>query len=245
MFNIDFSKLNDLEKKIHDTLLSYSKDNFDIKINEAAEICGCSISKISKFVKKLGFNNYKQYMNFLYNKDLQSNGIETLNNELIRINNFINSFDMSLVDEFIHLIDSYQKIILFGYGPSYICTQYFEYKLRINTNKIVVAVPDEVTLTNIIDEQSLVVIFSVTCKFKSFENVYNACKEKNCKVLLVTEEYDISSAPSFVKIFWLCKFPQPADLQPYEKSRIVFFIFIEQVILHLIYKNKDKFKAAP
>jgi DNA-binding MurR/RpiR family transcriptional regulator len=237
MINIDFNKLNPLEQQIYKTLQILSKDNSNIKIAQAAEACGCSISKISKFVKKLGFNNYKQYMDFLYGKEIPQ---KKSSSELERIKNFIDDFDISLVDEFIELMNSYKKIILFGYGPSFICTQYFEYKLRINTNKFVIAVPDEISVESLLDDKSLLVIFSTTGKFKSFERINTLAKEKNCQVLLIVEEYNPSLLTNYNKIFWMSKFLQPDDFKPYEKSRIVFFIFIEEVIRHIIFNNRQE-----
>lgn len=237
MINIDFNKLNPLEKKINETLVAYSKDVSNITISQAAEACDCSVSKISKFVKKLGFDNYKQYVDFLYGKEISQKKSSV---ELERIKNFIDDFDISLVDKFIEMMNSYEKIILFGYGPSFICTQYFEYKLRINTNKFVIAVPDEISAESLIDEKSLLVIFSATGKFKSFDRINTLTKEKNCEVLFIVEEYNASLFSSYNKIFWLSKFPQPDDLKPYEKSRIVFFIFIEEVIQHIMFNNRQE-----
>lgn len=237
MINIDLNKLNPLEGQIYETLLAFSKDNSNIKITQAAQVCGCSVSKISKFVKKLGFNNYKQYMDFLYGKEVHQ---KKSSSELERIKNFIDDFDISLVDEFIELMNSYEKIVLFGYGPSFICTQYFEYKLRINTNKFVISVPDEISLETLIDDNSLLVIFSTTGKFKSFEKIYNLSKESNCKVLLIAEEYNTSLLSNCDKVFWLSKISQSNDLKPHEKSRITFFIFIEEVIQHIIFNNRQE-----
>lgn len=237
MVNIDFNKLNPLELQIYETLLAFSKDNSNIKITQAAEVCDCSVSKISKFVKKLGFINYKQYMDFLYGKEIPQ---KKSSSELERIKNFIDDFDIALVDEFIELMNSYEKIILFGYGPSFICTQYFEYKLRINTNKFVISVPDEISLETLIDDNSLLVIFSTTGKFKSFEKIYNLSKESNCQVLLIAEEYNASLLSNCDKFFWLSKFSQSNDLKPHEKSRITFFIFIEEVIQHIIFNSRQE-----
>jgi len=237
MININFNKLNDLEKKINETLTALSKNTSTITITQAAEACACSVSKISKFVKKLGFDNYKQYIDFLYGKEIPQKKSSL---ELERIKNFIDAFDIALVDEFIELMNAYEKIILFGYGPSFICTQYFEYKLRIHTNKFVIAVPDEISVESLLDDKSLLVIFSTTGKFKSFNRINNLSKEKNCQVLFIVEEYDASLVNNYSKIFWMSKFPQPDDLKPYEKSRIVFFIFIEEVIQHIIFNNRQE-----
>ncbi|RCX17915.1 RpiR family transcriptional regulator [Anaerobacterium chartisolvens] len=237
MINIDFNKLNPLEKKINETLLNHSKSVSDITIKEAAELCGCSISKISKFVKKLGFNNYKQYVDFLYGREQPQRKPSA---ELERIKNFIDDFNISLVDEFIELMNAHEKIILFGYGPSFICSQYFEYKLRIVTNKVVMAVSDEVSVENLIDDTSLLVIFSATGQFKSFDSINNSAKEKGCSVLLIIEEYNPKLLANYHRIFWLSKHLQPQDLRPYEKSRTIFFIFIEEVVQHILFNNRGE-----
>lgn len=234
MINIDFNKLNTLEQQIHETLIKYSKENPNLRIAQAAEACDCSMSKISKFVKKLGFNNYKQYLDFLYGNEIPQ---KDSSNELERIKQFLDDFDISLVDEFIDLMNSSDKIILFGYGPSFICTQYFEYKLRLTTNKFVSSAPDEISVERLIDDKSLLVIFSATGKFKSFEKLYNYSKSHNCKVLLIVEEYNTSLLSIYDKIFMLTKSTQSSDFKTYEKSRIIFFIFIEEVIQHIILKN--------
>jgi len=235
MINIDLSRLNPLEQEIYSKIKAYSVEHADLKITQVAEMNNCSISKISKFVKKLGFKNYKQYMDFLYGRDMPS---KKTSNELDRIQQFIDDFDESLVDEFMSLLNSHEKIILFGYGPSFIVAQYFEYKLRIFTNKFVIAVSDELSVWTMVDEKTLVVIFTATGSFRSFETVYKATKEKNSDVLVIAEEYNTSLMETCDRLFWLSKFPQSPDLKPHEKSRTVFFIFIEEVIQRLIEEAK-------
>ena len=110
MIQVDLSNLNELERKIYNRLLEHSKDNPPFRINEAAEVGGCSVSKISKYVKKLGFDNYKQYIAFLYGEKI-SNTPES--DELTRIKKFIDDFDTILVDEFIKLVNSHKKMILY------------------------------------------------------------------------------------------------------------------------------------
>ncbi|MCG0275163.1 MAG: SIS domain-containing protein [Thermosediminibacteraceae bacterium] len=239
MINIDFNRLTPLEKEIHNKLLSYSKEKENITIMEAAEKCGCSISKISKLVKKLGFKSYKQYIAFLQNKDL-SETLPTSSTELERIKKFIDDFDLTIVDKVIDLINSHNKIILFGYGPSFLCAEYFEYKLRFVTDRFVIAAPDEVYLENLIDSNSLLIIFTATGRFASFENIYRKCNECNCKVIIISEEYNDSLLSCCDQLFWLCKYKQPDYLKPHEKTRTVFFIFIEEVIRKMLHDNLQK-----
>jgi DNA-binding MurR/RpiR family transcriptional regulator len=234
MINIDLNGLNALEVTIYNTLMAASKEHPDIKINQAAEICGCSISKISKFVKKLGFSSYKQYSNFLYGKEVELNNTSS---ELSRLRLFIDDFDQKLVDEFIELFNDYDRILLFGYGPSFIVAQYFEYRLRITSNKFILSIHDEVSINNMVDDKTLLIIFTATGTFRSFENIYKNAKEKGSEVLIIAEEYNTSLFSNCDKILWLSKFPQPATLKPHEKTRTIFFIFIEEVIRAFIKQN--------
>jgi DNA-binding MurR/RpiR family transcriptional regulator len=237
MIKIDLSNLNVLEQHIYNKLLDNSKVQNDITITQAADLCGCSISKISKFSKKLGFKNYKQYVDFLYGKELSK---EESSNEFDRLKKFMDDFDFSLIDDFIDLLDQHEKICLFGYGPSFIVAQYFEYKLRFSTNKYTIALPDELSVINMLDDKSLLVIFTTTGAWRSFESIYNISRKKGGKVLVIAEEYNSSLMSTCDRLFWLSKFHQPADLDAHEKSRTVFFIFIEEVVNRLLLHRKNK-----
>ncbi len=232
MINVDLNHLNPLEKKIYNTLSKNALTIPNIKIMQAAELCSCSVSKISKVVKKLGFKNYKQFMNFLYGNDISTS---VISNELLRIKQFIDDFDSNIIEAFVKLIHQHERIILFGYGPSYIVTQYFEYKLHTLTSKFSIALQDPLAVRNMADEKSLVIIFTTTGAFKSFDDIYKIAKDKSSTVIVVSEEYNPSLINSCDNLFWLSKYNQASGLQPHEKSRTVLFIFIEEVISKLMH----------
>ncbi|CAH1059813.1 MurR/RpiR family transcriptional regulator [Paenibacillus pseudetheri] len=236
MVHVDVTKLNPLESKIHNVLIHASKYEKDIKITRAAELCNCSVSKISKFVNKLGFTNYKQYIHYVYGYEIIQ---KKHSSELERIKHFIENFDDTLVDKFIEQLNNHDKIILFGYGPSYICAQYFEYRLRLVTNKVVIGLQDEITAINLLDENSLMIVFSTTGQFKAFDSMYEIAKSKNSSFLLLLEEFNTALLKTYDNIIFLTNSIQSEAL-PYEKSRTVFFIFIEEIIqrLHLLKKNQ-------
>jgi DNA-binding MurR/RpiR family transcriptional regulator len=235
MIDLDLSTLNPLEEKIHEKMVAQSKSTTTIRINEAARLCGCSVSKISKFAKKLGFVNYRQYLDFLYGRLVGSKGAS---GELKRIQFFVENFDTAMVDELLDLIDSYPKIVVFGYGPSMLCAQYFEYRFRNCSDKMVIAVNDEVTIANIVNESTLLILLTATGKFRSFQDIYNLSKKKGCEVAMIVEEYNTKLLSQCDKIFWLSSKKQPGHLKPYEKSRTIFFIFLEEII-QVILKRRD------
>jgi DNA-binding MurR/RpiR family transcriptional regulator len=227
MITMDQSTLNPLEKKIHEILLRQKDVADTLRINQAAQLCDCSVSKISKFVKKVGFHNYKQYMGFLAGKN-PVHAVQT--NELQRVSNFLAQFDTTLVDDLYTLIQNHRKIVLFGYGPSLLCAQYFEYRFRNCSDKTTMAVSDPVAVINMVDETSLLIIITETGRFHSFQDVYNASKAKGCDVVIVVEEYNTELLTQCDKIFWLSTFQQPTHLKAYEKSRTLFFIFLEEIV---------------
>lgn len=227
MINLDLSRLNPLELSVYQAIHTYAKDHPDLKIREAAEISQCSISKVSKLSKKLGFSNFKQYMDFVYGRIPEK---KRSSSELDRLKQFIDDFDIQLVDDFIEILNKYEKVILFGYGPSYIMAQYFEYKLRVCTNKTVIALSDELSVRSMVDNKTLLVVLTTTGSFKSFQSIFELTKSKGGEVLVVAEEYNPSLINTCDKMFWLSKFQQSSELQPHEKSRTVFMIFIEEVI---------------
>lgn len=235
MMRVDTARLNELELRIHNALSDATMAEDGIKINRAAEICGCSVSKISKFAKKFGFATYKEYIAFIYGKAPRARRNSA---ELVRIKRFIDSFDMQVVDDFIELLGRFEKIILFGYGPSLICAQYFEYKLRVVTSKSVMTAADEATAKILLDDKSLFIVFSATGRFKSFSDIFAFAKRRGAEALLIAEEYNAALLRDCDSIIFLTDTTQGEDFMPYEKSRSVFFIFIEEVLLRLLYEDR-------
>jgi len=234
MISIDVSSLNPLEKRIHEQLMILSKNRESIRIQEAAELCQCSVSKISKFVKKLGFKNYKQYLDFLYGREID---YYEQSDELKRIRTFIDAFDPAMVDELLALIDAHKKVILFGYGPSMLCAQYFEYRFRNCSDKMVIAISDEVAINNMVDDTTLLLILTETGRFHSFQDVYASSSKNGGTVAIIVEEYNTELFNQCDRIFWLSPVPQPSYFKPYEKSRTLFFIFLEEIIQNLLKKK--------
>lgn len=238
--NININKLNNLELSVHNKLSEIIKDNDHLKILEAAEYCNVSASKVSKLVRKLGFDSFKQYKQFFGGQPIIQDS-KKISSELERLKNFIDNFDPALVDEFLTLYMKYNRIVLFGLGPSFICVEYFAYKLALVSGKNILVSQGEDHAKHLVDEETLIIVFSVTGKFTSFENLFSEVKSKGAEILLILEEYNNSSALKADNIFYLTQSTQNEKLLPYEKTRTVFFIFIEEIIAKLM-AERDGFK---
>ncbi|WP_148359098.1 MurR/RpiR family transcriptional regulator [Peribacillus simplex] len=192
-----------------------------------------SPSKVSKLVRKLGFENFKQYKLFFGGQQIISEDKKN-SSELERLKNYIENFDPTLIDNFLTIFKKYNRIVLFGLGPSFICVEYFAYKLTLLSGKNIFVAQEETYAQHLVDEETLFIVFSVTGKYTSFENLFNAVKSSGSEILLILEEYDNSLALSIDNIFYLTKSNQNENLLPFEKTRTVFFIFIEEVIAKLM-----------
>jgi DNA-binding MurR/RpiR family transcriptional regulator len=237
MIRIDFTSLNTLEKQIHQTLQKASESVSTLRITEAATLCDCSVSKISKFSKKIGFTNFKQYVEFLYDKEPISRSDSP---ELERIQEFINQFDNTVVDEMIRLINKHERIILFGYGPSLLLAQYLEYRLRTVCPKVIMAVVDDLSVASMTDSSTLLLIFTVTGLYRNFRDIYRVASNKGAEVVIIAQNYNLELTNQCDNIFYLMNHPNPKELAPYEQSRTIFFIFMEEVIQQIIRTAKQK-----
>lgn len=234
---IDTSNLNNLEQNIYHILITQTKTDKALKIQDAANLCGCSVSKISKFVKKIGFKNFHDFSTFLQGKEPST---KICSDEISRIHYFTENFDYEVVNTFLLQFNKYEKIILFGYGPSFYCVQYFEYKLRFNCDKHVVATSDELIATNLFDSNSLLVIFTATGSFASFTELNDIAISKGSKVILIVEEYHPQLLKDYDTVLFLTNTCQSNALKPFEKSRTIFFIFIEEILYKIITNNIKK-----
>lgn len=158
MININLNQLNELEQSIHSKLSKMIENNDNPKIIDAAQYCGVSPSKISKLARKLGFENFKQYKQYLSGKPVITKN-KKISNELERLKNFLEHFDPDLVDKFITIFNKYNRIVLFGLGPSFICVEYFAYKLALVSDKSIVTTHSEDYAQHLVDEETLFIVF--------------------------------------------------------------------------------------
>ncbi|ONI39446.1 hypothetical protein AN639_03815 [Candidatus Epulonipiscium fishelsonii] len=236
MNKIDFTHLNKLETEIYNKLFNYVQNNGSVNIIEAADLCNVSTSKISKSVKKLGFNTYKEFIRYCTGEPSISQ-TQYYSNELERIKLFIEDFDINIVNHFVEQLNKYNKIILHGLGPSFIVAQYFEYKLRVETTKYVVALENTLQIENLVDNNTLFIIFSVEGTFSLFHSLIDLVGKNQGTVFLILEGPNNTQYKNVNNVLFLTQHLQSSSLLSYQKTRSVFFIFIEEIMLCLMQKK--------
>ncbi len=235
MISFDTEKLNKLEKSIYEKTELFIKNNPKISITNLAQQCEVSPSKISKTIKKLGFKNFKEYKLFVSGMLDYSKKDCT---EIDRIKNFLDTFDLELIDDFIKLMEQYEKIIFFGTGPTFSSLYYFTYKLNIVFKKNIFYTNEEIAVDTQLDEKTLLVVFSVSGKYTKYKELSDMVKIKGGEIAFVFEELNTDIEIKENPIFYLTKSFQNSNLQQHEKSRSIFFIFYELIFISLLEKSK-------
>ncbi|KFK97671.1 MULTISPECIES: MurR/RpiR family transcriptional regulator [unclassified Serratia (in: enterobacteria)] len=227
MIKIDYNNLNTLEKKLLDSTKECIQHNSKISITELSTQFDVSTSKISKFVRKLGFESFKQYKKFIISEHNNAPP-ERPSSELQRISDYVANFDDHLAYEFWMKIKDCNKLIIYGLGPSFICADYFAYRLRIFSDVFSLATNEVTTLRNSDSKDTKLLVLSTTGLFKSFDEELSGLNYK--EVIFLFEEFRYFPKLQQHTLFYLTNSGGNSALKPYEKSRTLFFIFLEEVI---------------
>ena len=78
-----------------------------------------------------------------------------------------------------------------------------------------------------------VVIFTATGLYRPFGSLAQEARAKGADVVVVSEEFNPQLLDISNRYFVLTRHRQPDTLRPHEKTRTVFFIFLEEVIQRL------------
>ncbi len=229
--NINFKILNELEQTIHKQLSAALLDDNLLSITNAAKLCDVSPSKISKFCKKLGFENYKQYKIYITTGKLIP--FNNKSEELQRLEKYIKTFNPNTSTKLAKLIHKSNRIILCGMGPSLIAVEYFAYRLRIVTCCDVMTSNEDFFMKNHMTNNSLLIIFTATGLFQSYANIVNYCESNNFKYIIICEENNHIDEYANKNLLYLTNSTQVNKKLPYEKTRTIWFIYIEEVLTSL------------
>lgn len=236
MIKVDGNRLNPLEKIIFAESKHHIESNSAITITDLAYQLSVSPSKISKFVRKLGFDSFKQYKQFLEKEDMAELPTQAVSNELQRIAHYIETFDNALAEEFWSKLKDCNKLIIYGIGPSFIVAEYFAYRLRIASNIFVLATHEETVVRNSDKGDTKLLILSTTGQFKSFEEDIVGLRYN--EIIFLFEELRYFEGLRHHTLFYLTQSSGDKTLKPFEKSRTLFFIFLEEVIQKFLHNNK-------
>ena len=193
-----FDSMTDLEKRIANYFLSPSSIYDDLSSQKVAQALYISQAALTRFAKKCGFKGYREF-NFQYIHQLQDKSEQTehLQNDLSRrvLRNYaqIRQQTEELVDEdkllrVANLIEAADRVYFFGTGSSGLVAR--DMKLRFMRLGVVCeALTDQdgfAWTTSILDENCLVIGFSLSGGTQSIINSLIDAQAMGAKTVLVT-----------------------------------------------------------
>lgn len=173
-------KTESTEYYIAKVMLEHIETLSDYSINEIAELCNVSKSKISKFVRKLGFEDFLDFKwsgeleegRLYYTKDqstinitdyLCKNGVKQYLDVLSKdIELLFEKADISQIDEFVSYLHDYKKIAAFGMGYSEAAASNLSYKMMFYHKYVFTTsvFQEQIKYIKQADKETLLIIFS-------------------------------------------------------------------------------------
>lgn len=162
---------------INHIIAKYMKRNLermaDMKIDDVASQCYVSKGKISKFCKKLGYDNFQALKDDCINDHLAKKTVKLrqqhhlekdfqqhIYDSLQTIEDNLTNVDIEIIH---HLVDDLYKaqyIFVYGVAYSYLLCRYFQYECEF-LNKDVIIIDEKFHRDYQMPKQSLILIFTV------------------------------------------------------------------------------------
>ncbi len=188
-------ELTATEIEISDIISEHLDEVPTLTITKLAELCSVSPSKITKYAKRLGFNGYKEFQyqlkNDRYKTEDKGSSFEYQKEKILQ---FFDSFSISKMESLKSLIFGSEKIYLFGRGPSLKVCEYYEPRLRVATNKNIVANYDEylfdLDMQGTEGEQKLMIVLTVSGKSQKVREVLQTAKNRGMKTVCMSAYYN-------------------------------------------------------
>lgn len=228
--SIYYTSLTTTEKRIYTQIMDNPHIIIDHSIIEAGNLCHTSKSAMLRFAKKLGYRGYSEFKYAIeesIKKDLED--APRINNNETILHQISSSFALTIQaigqlnydDQLQSLasdIDQYPYIKSIGIGNSAFCANQLVYSLYSH-NKFIEGVVDDVQfsyLNNCLNEDYLLIIFSVSASSTTYTKLMKTAKTKGSKIVLITMNNDspINKLADIV-------FTLPSNIAPTSSSSVL------------------------
>lgn len=184
-------KFTSVDNKIAEYFLARSPVK---NIEELAFEIGVSTASITRFCKKIGLNNFKEFL-FIYQQQLDQNTPQEtikpnhLHNDYMDIlKQFDKHFDKQALKKVSDLIHQHSVIHIFGSGFSALAGADFKFRFT-RLGKFVEIVQDNDSmrmLSSILNPDALVILISLKGKNTCMINCANNLREKGISIICIT-----------------------------------------------------------
>lgn len=204
--SIYYTSLTTTEKRIYTQIMDNPHIIIDHSIIEAGELCHTSKSAMLRFAKKLGYRGYSEFKYAIEEstkKDYQQIPASVDNQTVLQQISLsfaltIQAIGQLSFDENLKrlaaYIYQYPYIKAIGIGNSAFCAKQLVYSLYSH-NQFIEGVTDDVQfnyLENCLNNQYLLIIFSVSASSTTYNHLLKTAKSKGAKTVLITMNNDSS-----------------------------------------------------
>lgn len=203
---INYGKANDVNYDIARIVLRNYHDIPKMSINDLADCCFVSASSITRFIKELGFDSFKEFkkqiidtvnINADYSKDLSFAKkddlqpiLETYTNRIKENIDFtFRNIDYSQIERICELIYNSEEVVILGLEFATMLGLHFQKKMASINKFVRIGVTEEKQqeIVETIQEGTVVLILSIEGSYFYRNNkLIVKLEEKNCKLIAVT-----------------------------------------------------------
>lgn len=228
--SIYYTSLTTTEKRIYTQIMDNPNIIIDHSIIEAGNLCHTSKSAMLRFAKKLGYRGYSEFKYAIeesIKKDIQEKPIMMHNKTVLH--QISSSFALTIqaigqldFDNQLKTLASYiyqfPYIKSIGIGNSAFCAKQLVYSLYSH-NQFIEGVTDDVQfnyLENCLNNQYLLIVFSVSASSITYNKLLKTAKNKDSKIILITMNNDSSINQLADMVFTL-----PSNVAPTSSATVL------------------------
>ena len=235
------------EQEIAYYIINHPSDAGRFTIEKLATETNTSQAALIRFAKKLGFSGYAEFK-YSLNRFLVSNNAESSTNyqddSSLSITNiyisclqqFKETISEKQIEKLVNKIKKAKKIRILGFSRSFFSAQQLEARLlRIGIDsKAMSAILEIADTINLLNEEDLVIAFSVSDNIKFYENCMNKIHQQGCQFAFITTN-PVLSFKNNVDYFFALPHVTHDNSFSFLDNQALFFVFIE-ILLNALAK---------
>lgn len=215
-------------------------------MSNLAEKYNISQPTFTRFLKKLGYDNFfdfKQDIYIISKNDIQTedkislNRIESYAGLIVKLQNFISKDDYNEISEMIY---SARNIITLGMHKSYLSAQMMSYNLmKLSLTSFAFNNDNAYEIQNFISKNDIVMVFSSSGN--THKNTLETLHELGVPIILITQNNKTVSKKYATKVLFIPS-SQNQHMKYYLENQIVFMVVTDMItsyLAKLISKKKE------
>jgi DNA-binding MurR/RpiR family transcriptional regulator len=249
--------LSPTDRSIADIILNFPGEIASYSANELAKMAGTSNAAVSRFVKRLGFQNYEEMRRLSRDKRadgspmyrLEKNGVASISQQVERhvassIANITDTFsdiEPELLSSAIEGIASARRVVFVGMRNGYFLAKYLRWQIsEVRDHTELLPTSGETLAESIagLNENDVVVVFAIRRIVPAILAVLDILASRKCRTLIIADRY--LTQP--VKATWLltCSTGSQSPLDNHVAALLLCHIVADEIIRVLGAKGRTR-----